>query len=259
MTALYETHPAADLFPLMEGNALDALSNDIKEHGQSDPIVLLDGKILDGRNRYRACQRIGVTPATTEWTGCGGTPEAFVISKNLHRRHLNESQRALIAAKLATLKPGNVATQRNSGGQNYSPEPISLQAAADMLNVSRGSTVTAKRVLAKAEPEEIQLVERGEVAVATIAKSIQTSASPKQRAAERTAPPKKQERPTQRQNAELWNALSGALRAINGLPDPADVARSVRAYKRHMDIAQQTEKATLWLMQFEEAWQQCSK
>ena len=56
------------------------------------------------RNRYLACQRAGVGPRFTEWDGVG-TPTAFVISKNLTRRHLNTSQRAMIAAKLAKMPP----------------------------------------------------------------------------------------------------------------------------------------------------------
>jgi ParB-like chromosome segregation protein Spo0J len=93
---MLEFHPAANLFPLMEGDDFAALVADIAEHGQREPIVLHDGLILDGRNRYRACERLGLAPQYCQWDGIG-SPTAYVISLNLHRRHLTSSQRAVIA------------------------------------------------------------------------------------------------------------------------------------------------------------------
>jgi ParB-like chromosome segregation protein Spo0J len=61
-TKTYDFHPFADLFPLLEGNSvgLKALVEDIKANRQHEPIWLLEGKILDGRNRYMACQVLGI-------------------------------------------------------------------------------------------------------------------------------------------------------------------------------------------------------
>ena len=94
-------HPAADLFPLMEGTEFSALVNDIREHGLIDPIMLhSDGSILDGRNRYRACLEAGVDPVYDTWSG-NGSEAALVISRNIHRRHLTRDQKhKLIAALL---------------------------------------------------------------------------------------------------------------------------------------------------------------
>ena len=101
------THPAADLFPVLEGPAFDALAADIQAHGLRVPIVIHpDGTLLDGRNRLRACEAVGVTPAFETWTGELGTETDYVISLNLARRHLDESQRAMVAARLATLPDG---------------------------------------------------------------------------------------------------------------------------------------------------------
>jgi hypothetical protein len=91
-------HPAAELFPLMKGPEFGLLVEDIAEHGLREPILMYQGVMLDGRNRLRACEIAGVEPRFVEWDGIG-SPLAFVLSRNLHRRHLNEGQRAIIAAR----------------------------------------------------------------------------------------------------------------------------------------------------------------
>ncbi len=100
-----EFHPLANIFPLMEGKEFDDLCEDIAENGQLEPIWLDDeNRILDGRNRYRACTEMGIRPRTKRWVG--GDALQFVVSLNLHRRHLTESQRANVAANIATKQQG---------------------------------------------------------------------------------------------------------------------------------------------------------
>lgn len=158
-----QTHVAADIFPMMSGAEFDALVADIRDNGQREPIIVHDGLILDGRNRARACEQLGVEPITAEWDR-KGTPEAFVVSMNLHRRHLNESQRAMIAKRLATLKHGdNQHAQICASSQND---------AADLLKVSRRAVQHAGVVQAKAAPELAAAVDRGEIAVSTAAQLV---------------------------------------------------------------------------------------
>jgi ParB-like nuclease family protein len=119
-----EFHPLALLFPL-----LDELVADICAHGLREPIVVFEGKILDGRNRFLACQRAGVEPSFKEYVG--NDPLAYVISLNLKRRHLDTSQRAMIAAKIANMRQGARTDLQPSANL---PE-LSQSQAAEMLNV----------------------------------------------------------------------------------------------------------------------------
>ena len=96
-------HPLAELFPLMEGAAFDELVADIKAHGLHNPITLYETNILDGRNRERACEEAGVEPFYDSYDG--DDPLGFVVSQNVARRHLDDSQRAMIAARVENMPP----------------------------------------------------------------------------------------------------------------------------------------------------------
>ena len=159
-----QSHRAAEIFPKMAGADFEALVDDIRQHGQREPIVVHDGLILDGRNRYQACQQLGIEPLIAEWDGTG-TSEAFVISMNIHRRHLGSGQRAMIAKRLATLSHG----QKKADAQICA----SAQAeAAEPLNVSRRSVQHAAVVQEKAAPELVEAVDRGDIAVSTAAELV---------------------------------------------------------------------------------------
>ena len=231
-------HPLANLFPLIEGDAFTDLVDDIEARGLEDPIVLHQGMILDGRNRFRACRLACVAPRFTIF-GLAGEPPAFmvraalagealtdhqmrltpidlgelpadftvvgvpgadalgyVISKNMHRRHLDASQRALVAARLATMRQGRPAGVEEGphpgplpegegeegggvggeGGGEAAAEgkPANLpdfrQAqAAELLNVSERSLRSARTVLEEGAPELVAAVEQGTIAVSAAA------------------------------------------------------------------------------------------
>ncbi|WP_429498651.1 hypothetical protein ACQUFY_04625 [Robbsia andropogonis] len=91
-----DLHPLCTLSPRMEGAEFDALSCDIAANGQREPIVVHDGMILDGGNRYLARVAAGVEPKTVPFAG--GSIVAFVLSANLHRRNLSPGRRAAIVA-----------------------------------------------------------------------------------------------------------------------------------------------------------------
>jgi hypothetical protein len=94
-----EFHPIAGIFPLIEGDEFYTLVSDIKLHGVREPIWLLDGKILDGRNRYNAAKQAGVQFATRNFSGTHLEAIDFVWSLNRTRRHMNSSQAAIADAR----------------------------------------------------------------------------------------------------------------------------------------------------------------
>jgi hypothetical protein len=164
-----EFDPVAEIFPLMQGPEFDALVEDIKTNGLREPITMLGGKILDGRNRYLACRALGIEPTyRTGYIGTG-TPLNYVVSLNLHRRHLDESQRAMVATKVATMKQG----RPESKVANLQVKNITQSEAAKMLNISERSISSARKVLASGNPDLIKAVEQGELAVSKAAKIVE--------------------------------------------------------------------------------------
>jgi hypothetical protein len=98
-------HPLADNFPLMEGQEFADLVVDIKTHGLHEPIVIFQGQILEGRNRYRACKAAGVSYVADNILDPEFDAVAYVVSKNIHRRHLTAEQKRDLIEKLLKAKP----------------------------------------------------------------------------------------------------------------------------------------------------------
>lgn len=166
-------HEYADIFPWIEGEAFRAFVEDVRKNGVQEPIVFLDGAILDGRNRYMAARELGIEYPRVEYEG--DDPLGFVISHNLTRRHLTESQRAMVAAKLAKMPRGG---DRKSETRDQTANLRNDQAAV-MLNVSARTVETAQRVVKQGSPELIAAVESGEVSVSAAA-DIATLPKPEQ-------------------------------------------------------------------------------
>jgi ParB-like chromosome segregation protein Spo0J len=103
--ALLECHPLAKIFPLTIGDEFKDLAADIKKNGLHEPITTYQGKILDGRNRYRACFNAKVEPRFETFAGDDAAAAAFVISKNICRRHLTAKRRRELIAKLIKESP----------------------------------------------------------------------------------------------------------------------------------------------------------
>lgn len=98
-----EFHEVANIFPFMSEKEFSDLKDDIREHGQREPIWLhQDGSIVDGRNRYLACVDLGIEPKFRTWDGKGSLV-GFAVSLNLKRRHLDSSQASAIAVEILPL------------------------------------------------------------------------------------------------------------------------------------------------------------
>ena len=161
-----EFHEVANIFPMMSATEFESLKADIKHNGLFEPIWQHEGKIIDGRNRYQACVETGVTPHFREWDGIGSLT-AFVVSLNLHRRHLTESQRGMVAAKLANIELGQ--NQHFLGSANLRTHQISQAEAAELLNVSERTVTAAAKVKDEGALELVRAVESGAASVSAAA------------------------------------------------------------------------------------------
>lgn len=165
-----KVHPAAEIFPMMDAVAFQNLVADIEANGVQATIKLVgetreEAQLIDGRNRLKAMIQLGMDPhdyADVIHPDDLGDPVQYVLSLNLHRRHLDESQRGMVANKVATLKHG----QRSDSSIELS---ATQEDAAEQLNVSVSSVKRARKVTEKAAPEIVEAVERGEVSVSAAA------------------------------------------------------------------------------------------
>lgn len=173
---MVEFHPLADAFPLMEGEEFEQLVADIEKNGQLHPVMRFEGKILDGRNRYRACQRLGMKARQQEFLG--DDPVSFVISENLARRHMDAAQRALAAEKLATAMQGRPRTKSPAGTEVE--HQTTITEAATLMNSSPSAVKRVRKVRKAAVPEVVQAMDAGEI-TPTAAENLSTRSEEEQR------------------------------------------------------------------------------
>jgi N6-adenosine-specific RNA methylase IME4 len=179
----YKHHPAAKLFPMMKGAELREFERDIAESKLREPIVLFDDMILDGRNRDAVCRKLKIEPKYVTWTGRGaGGPVAYVISKNMHRRHLNESQRALVAARALPLLEKEARGRKG----NRAPGPGSGRArdiAAAPAGVSGRTVARAKALIGSAPKAELDAIAAGDKTLKQVERELKRAGQDKKVAA----------------------------------------------------------------------------
>lgn len=158
-------HPAAALFSMLEGNQLNDFVEDVRVNGLLTPIVVLDGQILDGRNRLKACELAGIPPRFDEYDLDGSIVD-WIFSVNLHRRHLTTSQRALLVARQLELRALETRQRIGMESQLPSEEPGRARSrAAKQADVGDGTLRNARAVLDRGVPELVERVATGDVSL----------------------------------------------------------------------------------------------
>jgi N6-adenosine-specific RNA methylase IME4 len=176
---LIEFHDIANIFPMMGVEEFEQLKQDIKSNGLIEPINTYEGKILDGRNRWLACGEVGIEPRFETYQG--DEPVSFVISKNLKRRHLNGSQKAMIATEI---KPAleEEARKRQAHGMTAPgktlveqiPEASDGRArdkAGEVIGISGRYVAEAEKIKQEA-PEYVQPIMDGEMTITKAKREI---------------------------------------------------------------------------------------
>lgn len=200
-------HPLADLFPMMSESEHAALVADMAENGfrEGCEIMLYEGRIIDGRNRYKAAREAGVTPRLANFhPSRDGDPLRYVIARNLNRRHLNETQRAWVASQIANLPVGRRAKSAPENSANLQnkketePEPsgetalepsenlpkVAQAEAAKLFNVSTRSVSDAAKVARSGIEELNAAVRAGHLSISAAAKAAMLPAEMQLRIAE---------------------------------------------------------------------------
>ncbi len=171
----------ANRFPLMNKKEYKELKIDIKKNGLLEPIILFEDKILDGRNRYNACKELDVKIKTIEYKG--KNPLQYVISTNLKRRHLNESQRAMVAtnhrkafddeAKKRQDNPfsGSKFSIGNEGVVEQVPQGTARDKLGEAFSVS-GRMIDMAEVIKKKAPKKVKAIVKGEEKLSSVYREI---------------------------------------------------------------------------------------
>ena len=173
----YQQHPLSAAFPAMSTEDFQGLKDSIENIGVQNPITIFEGMVVDGWNRYKAANELGMDCPSKEldaWID----PVAFVRAQNKDRRHLPLSAWALIEVSLREWKPSH----RPDKGELSSPLQASNQEMADAVGVTKRTIQQAKAVQSNATPEVIAAVKSGEIglpkaaAIAKLPKEEQAAA-----------------------------------------------------------------------------------
>jgi len=177
-------HPVASAFPLNTGKAKADFDADIAARGVDVPITFWNNLLIDGRNRVIAMAAAGIDwREHAEELDADQDPIAFVVGRNIHRRHLSESQRAMIAAAIRNTFDKQAAERRNATLKQGGQAPVSdtshkrengrsSDVVGAMLGVSGRSVDRATAVLESGDKSLIADVEAGKVTVTAAARQL---------------------------------------------------------------------------------------
>lgn len=233
-----EKHPIADLFPMMSPSEFAQLKEDIRVHGQREYIVVWRNQLVDGRNRLKACEELGIEPLISELMD-ETDPVQYALSLNLHRRHLTPSQLAMIAEKVRGIYEVEAKqAQQKAGGDKKSakaksvvenlPQPKNAgekarDKAAKTVGVSGKSVDMARTVRTKGVPELAKAVESGEVAVSAAAVVAQKPPEVQKQIIERGEVAKAAAEERKAKKAEDATSDQAAVKALKECANPVVV------------------------------------
>jgi N6-adenosine-specific RNA methylase IME4 len=251
-----EAHPDADLIPEMEPPAYAALFEDVRTHGIRQPLDVDGTVVLDGRHRLRAAQELGLQTVPVRHVSLNGeSATEYVVKSAVHRRHLTDDQRVMIAARLAdryALPRGGdrrphgttASNSRNGAGVGRHTSPA-LAAAAREVNVSP-SRVERARQLDRDDAALGDLVHRGRLSLSRARRQFRAASGP---ATTSAAPDGATPSILYAEPAWPGSSLAGdpaaavainALRLRKGLIAPGDAVLFLWAPTRSLDVG-------LWL------------
>jgi len=175
-------HPAACIFPMLPDDELRQLADDIKTNGQNEPCVICDGMVLDGRNRWMACKLLGIKAKTVNESPTD--PVAYVMSMNLHRRHLTPSQASMCAARARDLYEQQAKERQKRKPAKSVPENLpelvkgdARDLAGKAFGVSGKSVDHASKIIGSESKPLIKAVDDGRIAVSKAVKLIDKPAA----------------------------------------------------------------------------------
>lgn len=155
--------------PDMDSFEFEALKDSIATLGQMMPVVMCRGQVIDGRKRVAACRALGIAPVVVSMAE-DREPTKMAEALNLMRTHYTPSQRAMFAARMATLRRGEVGNGRSPNEETYT-----IAGAAASVGVATSHVHSAKSLRREAAPEVVEAVERGHLtlhAARQIAKAL---------------------------------------------------------------------------------------
>jgi N6-adenosine-specific RNA methylase IME4 len=149
------------ILPQMSDDEYELLKNDIEQNGLRVPLVQLNGVVVDGRARLKACKELGITPQYQVLDCAENDALSVITSYNLTRRQLNFAQKVLICTQLANLQKGS--------NQHTSGEGLSRKEVAKLFDISTDSIDRANKVLSCENKDLIELFKAGDVPLKTAA------------------------------------------------------------------------------------------
>jgi hypothetical protein len=250
-------HDEANIFPMMNAAEFEALKGDIKANGLKKPIVVHEGKILDGRNRLRACVEVGVEPKFEEWDQKGDQFD-FVIGANIIRRHLSKSQKALIAYEMVKRKAVTAkgytgaersvgdGTEKDSGdgksGKSKNKHDCEAAERAAKLCCTNRQYVTDVKRIAEEAPEKLDEIKSGRKTIPQIKRDLtkaEIKGDPCKRGKIRTKSSKFPTLAVDTENAPPLETLARFLRQLclshyHGLIPDEDAKKLCEVLKSHV-------------------------